>query len=648
MMKNKGIAFKLSVLILSCALAIFFVIFGYNYLFSREIIIRNAKENAQNLARGTVNKIQVILTSVEKSCENVVYFQEETTPSKKLLFDLLHSVVESNPAVFGSCVAFEPFAFDKDSYYFAPYAYRDKSGIESRYLGGESYNYFQMDWYMIPKELHHAMWSEPYFDEGGGNIIMSTYSVPIYKLVEGKKRFIGIATADLSLDWLDDIVSSIKMYETGYAFLVSKNGTIITHPNNKFIMNETVFSVAEARHDPHLRKLGRAMVSGKSGIFPFKKLDTGQDGWMIFEPLAASGWSLGVFIPEEELMASLFALNRTMIVLGLAGFTILLVVIIYIANSITRPLRALTHKTHDISSGNLDVELPPAKSRDEVGQLSESFNSMRLALKEYIEQLTEATAAKERIESELKIAREIQMSTLPKIFPPFPDDPQIDLFALIEPAREVGGDFYDFFSVDDDRLCFVIGDVSGKGVPASLFMAITKTLIKVTTTPDSGPEEILYRVNNELARDNEASMFVTVFLGILNKNTGEVHYANGGHNLPLIMHEKDGIEFIERTKGVVVGAMEDMDFEVGSLQLSPGDSLFLYTDGVTEAMNEQEELFSDPRLKEDLEAFQGQGPRKVADGIMGKIADFTKGAAQSDDITMLILQFRGEPPKSKK
>jgi phosphoserine phosphatase RsbU/P len=642
LIRNKGLAFKLSVLILGCTLLIFLFLFGYSYTISRKMILKNVRESTVNLAASTVNRLQVFLTSVETISKNMVTTLEIVSSDKQLLAKLIISFVENNEAICGSTVAFEPFAFNKDKSDLGCYVYKTAGKIESCSLGGESYNYFLMDWYQIPKELNSPIWSEPYYHEGGGNAVMATYSVPLYISREGQRRFIGILTADISLSWLQKIVSSIKIYETGYAFLISKNGTCVTHPRRDFIMNESVFSIAEARQDRGLREAGRAMINGRSGFVPFKSMVTEKEGWLAYTPLYSNGWSLGIFIPEEELMADIYQLNRTVLVLGMFGITILLAVIVYLANTITKPLRFLSQTTQHIAKGNLDVELPLIKSGDEIGQLTNSFDHMKRSLKTYVEQLTEATATRERIESELKIAHEIQMGMLPKIFPPFPDETSFDIYAVIEPAKEVGGDFYDFFHVDDHRLCFTIGDVSGKGVPAALFMAITKTLIKVAAGPDIFPDRILDRVNNELAQDNDACMFVTIFLGILDIRTGEIFYANGGHNPPLIISENDSIEFIKQTAGPVVGALEKQYFECGRLMLRQGDSLFLYTDGVTEAMNEHLEFFSEKRLQNGVALLREKHITDLVHGVMQNVTNFSHGMPQSDDITIMVLKFLGE------
>jgi sigma-B regulation protein RsbU (phosphoserine phosphatase) len=233
------------------------------------------------------------------------------------------------------------------------------------------------------------------------------------------------------------------------------------------------------------------------------------------------------------------------------------------------------------------------------------------------------------------------MSILPKIFPPFPQRTEFDLYAMIEPAREVGGDFYDFFLTDDERLCFAIGDVSGKGVPASLFMAVTKTLLRVTATRTRRPETVLMELNNELYRDNDTGMFVTIFYGILHVRSGMVEYCNGGHNPPYVLSPQGTVVPISSAKGMALGVVPNTPYQARQLQLHAGESLFLYTDGLTEAMDRAYNLFSDHRLLACLQDLSDAVPADLVRGAVGAIKRFTAGAEQSDDITALAIQYLG-------
>ncbi|MGA2400279.1 MAG: SpoIIE family protein phosphatase [Syntrophobacteraceae bacterium] len=642
MLKNRGIAFKLTVFLIAFSALILLVIFGCNYYFSRQLVESNVDRNARTLVESAVNRIDAVLLPVQKVPESIAAVLEQNTICKQELFDLLRRIIEQNPGIYGIGAIFEPYAFEKESLYFAPYVYRHEGKIESEMLGGESYPYFYYDWYQIPKELQQPQWSEPYYDLGGGNIIMATYSVPFYRTVDGQRKFMGVIGADISLEGLSKIVSSIKILRTGDGFLISRSGAFVTHKSPDLIMNETIFSIAEARNDSNLREVGRRMINGLSGSARYTSITTGKPSFIYYAPVKSSGWSVAVVFPQVEFAEDINRISTVVILLGVFGLLLLSFAVLIIAGTITNPLREMVHVAEKIGAGDFDVELPLQARGDEVGKLATALDRMRGSLKDYIARLTETTATKERIENELKIAHDIQMGILPKIFPPFPNREEFDIFAVIKPAKEVGGDFYDFFEMDDEHICFVIGDVSGKGVPASLFMAVTKTLIKATAAHRTSPGEILSEVNRELSTDNDSAMFVTIFLGVLNTATGEVTYANGGHNPPLLMSGTGEFSFIEAPPGLVVGAMEDFVYSTQTVSLQKGDAVFLYTDGVTEAMDEKGELFSETRLIEYLSALRGVTIKELVSGMVEEISAYEGQMPQSDDITMMVVQFRGK------
>jgi phosphoserine phosphatase RsbU/P len=642
MWRNRGLAFKLILSISTTSGLIFLLIFGLHYYSSRKMIKKDVEANAQSLALANANRIETILSSTQKIPETLAFFLKDGSYNQERILHFLREIVEKNPEIYGSTIAFEPYPFAGKSLGFAPSFYKNDGKIAFSDLGRAWGGYFNLDWYQIPKETGSPQWSEPYYAGAGGKILMATYSVPFYRQFRGKRQFMGVITADISLEWLQNIVSSIKVLQTGYGFLISKNGTLVTHPLKELIMNETIFGIAEARGDTHMREVGRKMIRGESGFVPLQSIRDEKDYWVYYTPIRSSSWSLAVLFPQNELMADIDRLTWVVTILGIIGLSLLSIGLTIIARSITKPLTTMAVATQEIARGNLNVDLPLSRSRDEAGMLLSSFRSMKESLKDYIEKLTVTTASKERIESELMIARDIQMSILPKIFPPFPHRKEFDIYALINPAREVGGDFYDFFFVDDEHLCFVIGDVSGKGVPASLFMAVAKTLIKATSSQGIAPGEILTRVNRELCQGNDSCMFVTIFCALLNTTTGEIFYANGGHNNPLILRRENEAAWLEGSRGLVVGAMEDAVYETGQTRLQPGESIFLYTDGVTEALNAKGELFSDQRLRTQITFLQGNPPKEVIAGVAEEIARFSHNTPQADDITMMMIRFHGK------
>ncbi|MDQ5987829.1 MAG: phosphoserine phosphatase RsbU/P [Syntrophus sp. SKADARSKE-3] len=672
MLANRSIAFKLILIITICSACIFMMIFGYNYYRSHIILEKELENNARNLTLASVNRVETVLNGVTKASEGLARSLEHGATTHELRIALLKAVLADNPQIYGCGAAFEPHATGPYSRPYAPYFRRDKENLV--YVTESSFLYLRKDWYQISREMEAVEWTEPYYDENGTGILMATCSVPFFETTNGSRRLSGIVVSDISLEWLTQLVGSIKVLQSGYAFLLSRNGTIVTHPDREMIMNDTIFSIAESRNDPALRILGKRMIKGGSGFIPFTSFK-GDQSWLYYAPIPSVGWTLAVVFPEAELLAQVKTLSITGAIMGLVGIFLLALVVTFIARSITTPLSHLAEATAEIAGGNFDVELPPVRSHDEVGKLNVAFrvmkssldekvclNNERLAarshdevdtltiafqvmrnsLKDHIKKLTETTVAKERIESELNIAHDIQMGLLPKIFPPFPDRQEFDLFALMQPAKEVGGDFYDFFFIDDTHLCLVIADVSGKGVPAALFMAMSMTLIKATARYGLSPDEILSRVNNELARGNDSCMFVTTFFGIFDTESGELAYANGGHNPPLHLKRDGTISWLPISGCPMVGTLEDVTYQREQLLLEPGDSLFLYTDGVTEAMNLREEPFSEEQLELGLSTLQGSGIRDIVYGIMANIRSFTGKAPQSDDITMMMIRYLGK------
>ena len=355
------------------------------------------------------------------------------------------------------------------------------------------------------------------------------------------------------------------------------------------------------------------------------------------------GGAILVTLPTDHVQAAIQ--NRIRLAMVVSGLVLLLgsMIAIFGAKTISRPIVELTQMTRRIAGGDFTQRIT-VSAKNEIGTLAASFNEMTRRLNESIEHLKETTAAKERIESELQIAHEIQMSMVPKIFPPFPDRSEFDIFAALVPAKEVGGDLYDFFFIDDDHLCFAVADVSGKGVPASLFMAVTKTLFRATAGNGGTPGEIIARLNTDICRDNESCMFVTFFCGILNVRTGQVDYSNGGHNLPYYL-QGDGVSPLENLGGRALGLVEQSPYASGRMVLRPGEALLLYTDGVTEAMDLSKTLYSDERLEQFLGTNRGSAARQIIGDLISDVRHFAGEAPQSDDITVLALHYFGTTKK---
>lgn len=635
-----SLALKLALLVLAATGVIFGAAFAYTDRVAKEALLKSVRENTRCMARDTVNRIETILLSVEATARLLAGQMLGAHPDEPELRRIIEDAIRISPHVYGSAIAFEPDAFRKGTRAFGPYVCSAADGFRFVDLALGDYDYFSQDWYLIPRELGRPLWTEPYFDEGGGNELMCTYGVPFFRDEDGRHRVAGIATADVKLEHLTRIVSGIRLYKSGYAFLHSRNGQVLAHPKSEWVFRESIFSIAEESGDPQMRELGSRMARGEEGFIRRRSAVTGRISWFYFAPIPVSGWSVGIVVPEDEVLEDLHAMNRAVLVTGIGGFGLLLGVIGTLSAGVTRPIRSLARQTGEIAKGNLDLPVPAVRSSDEVGQLSRSFENMRVALKDYIANLAHTTAAKERIESELKIAQSIQRSFLPKRFPPFPDRSGFDIFAELQPAKEVGGDLYDFFMLDERSLFFSIGDVSGKGVPAALYMAVTKTLMKGVAEQQREPSQVLEKVNDELAGDNEETMFATIFCGILDIETGALRYTNAGHLPPLLLHGTDA-PWVELPRGLLLGISEGTRYETRSLTMPAGSILVLYTDGVTEAMDPENHLFGDDRLQQLVAGRPGATPREIVRAIFEAVRGHAAGAPQSDDVTVFALRYDG-------
>ncbi len=629
-MNKNSIAFKSVLLILAFVIPVVIVLAWFSHRIAYDIILKQTEKQAQTIVQAAVERILLITEPIEKIPRHIA---QSLTPGSDDIIKTLKISLESNENIFGMAAAFEPYRFKPSVMHICPYVYRDKGQIGVTSLTDTSYDYMKQDWYCIPKLSMKPEWSEPYFDRGGGNVLMSTFSYPVIR----NKKFIGVITADLAMNHLHEIVSDIHVLKSGYAFLVTARGNFISHPDSGLIMHRTLEEYARLSHSRQLMKIASDIEKQKIAFNGFSL--NNRKFQVYYHPIKSTGWTIGLIFPDDELFAPLKLLTRQMLLVGIPGLVLLILAVTWAARKTTSRISRLSRLSDIIAKGDFTSPLPEDPSPDELGKLSRSFRHMQQSLKSYMADLETATAARQRIESELGIAREIQMSILPKIFPPFPDQPEIDIHAIIQPAREVGGDFYDFFFIDEKHFCFVIGDVSGKGVPASLFMAVAKTLLKAGAMPGISPADILSRVNNELAEANEACMFVTVFMAVLNLETGNVEYCNAGHNPPLLKTCEDCV-WISTHNQPALGVFPDISYRAEQICLSKNDYLLLYTDGINEAFNTDMEQFTYLRLHECFAESSGS-PESIITHILTEIRNFINEAPPSDDMTMLCIRYNG-------
>jgi sigma-B regulation protein RsbU (phosphoserine phosphatase) len=448
-----------------------------------------------------------------------------------------------------------------------------------------------------------------------------------------------VATADLRLRWLDALVQDVELGRSGLAIIVSREQHVIAASDRvggqREDTSERVLDGARSAVRERFEPIVERMVAGESG---FEAVTVGGRRYRLtFRPIGHADWAMAVLYPEDELFEEVGGLRTVQAGLSLGGLALLGLVVVFLTRRLTRPLAALADSAEEMATGNLDATLPPVETRDEIGSLTHAFHHMRDSLKAYIRDLRETTVAKERLESELKVARRIQADMLPRGTAGGPDE-GFELAALLEPARAVGGDLFNYF-LEGNRVFFLVGDVSGKGVPAALFMARTKTLFEALAAHEADPGAILSAANHNLCTDNDAGMFVTAVCGVLDVSTGELAFALAGHDPPILVPAEGASGPLEVEGGRVLGLIEASEYPVNRLRLGHRDALVMYTDGVSEAQDGDGGFFEIDRIVESAKAHRHEAASSMTAAILEAVRRFAGATPQSDDITLMTLRF---------
>ncbi len=558
------------------------------YLYSQKQLKQEASLRAESQLEATKNKILDVTGQAESAVRNNIWIAQWCLDVPDSLYRVTQRIVEDNPAVVGSAIAIVPDYY-KGVHLLAPYTFRRLGSYEpvTTSLADESYNYPEQEWFKKALENEKGYWSEPYVDEGGGELLMTTFSVPIK---DRSGHIAAVLTADLSLDWLTDLVGNVKVYPNAYSMMISRTGQFLVCPVETLIMHKTIQEVTNSMEDTSMmNSLSRSMLKGESGNQTIRY--KGATSYVYFSPMERTGWSMSIVIPENEIYGNIRRAGTLVLFLQLLGLLMLVLII-----------RAV----------------------------------IKNALK-----FREVDEKKKRMEGELHIASAIQMAMIPKISADTPTHDDTELSASITPAKEVGGDFYDYY-FRDQKLFFCIGDVSGKGVPAALVMAVSRSLFRTVSSHESSPCRILSAMNDFMSDTNENNMFVTLFCGVLDIPSGKLRYCNAGHNPPLVL-TKD-IKPLPVLPNLPLGVMQGMPFQEQETVLHYDDALFLYTDGLTEAENQEHELFGEKRMEAVLH--KRRGVQEHLEAMQKAVADFVGVAPKSDDLTMMFIHYMNKDQKS--
>ena len=631
---RRKLSVRVSIWVVMFAAFIFIAALGFLFYQSREAVRQEAISHATQILDKTSLRVEGILNRAEVATNMTEWLIQRHPDKADSMFVYSRGMLHNNPDFYTCSIAFEPYYFKDYGRYFSAYSKHVGDSIRTLQGGSEYYQYYFMDWYLMPKLLDKPCWTEPYMDLDAPTNTYEMVTSYCQAIKNRQGEFIGVINTSLSLNWLSHTISAVKPYPNSYSIMIGRGGTYFVHPDSTKITRQTIFTQTMEHPDTAMTALGHAMQRGEEGM---KRMNLdGRDCYVFYKPLGKTGCSMAIVCPESDIFGGFDRLRHTVMGIVFVGLLLMLFIFIKIITRELSPLHRLAKEAETIASGQFDTKLPDFQRNDEIGQLSHSFDNMQQSLVRYIDELKETTAQKASIESELNVASSIQMSMLPSVFP---DRPGLDMFASMTPAKEVGGDLYGYL-LKDDKLYFCVGDVSGKGVPASLFMAQVTRLFRTLANQMIAPADICTQMNEALSgEENLTCMFVTLFIGLVDLKTGHLSFCNAGHNPPVIGGGQHHGEFLQMLPNFPIGVMPGLEFQGEEIDSIKGRPLFIYTDGLNEAEDREHGQFGDDHLLDILRNTHFDTARQVVETMAARVEEHRDGAEPNDDLTMMCLRI---------
>ena len=598
----------------------------------------------QTIMKLVSEKLENILSHEEVCARNVFAEIPNRLESPETVLRALENEMRLNSYIDGYFVAFEPGYFPQYEYWFEAYLHRND--LHARNIGSSKHDYFQRDWYKRGKNEEDGYWTDPYFDDWSEKDIVCTFAMPLYDRM-GRK--VGVCGADMSLKWLVKELNTIneKSYNTGlvnihlssdfifHTFIITNKGTYVAHPDEKRVMQENVMSYIDQNDEEAVNAVNE-MMAQKHGIASMT-ID-GNYSTVYYMPIKSTDWEIAIAVPKKTFWLPAIFVLTLLIVVTLVGLWLVYKFSRSTIHQAVKPLSALSKSANEVSKGNFDTPLPELTYRDEIGDLRDSFASMQTSLAKYVIDMKQKAAQEAALNNELEVARNIQMSMVPREFPPYPQRDDIDIYGYLEPAKSIGGDLYDFF-IRDEKLFFCIGDVSGKGIPAALVQSATHFMFRIMSQREDDPSRIVSNINDVFAAENDSSMFCTFFLGVLDLKTHVLEYCNAGHELPILV-TSEATE-IRVKPNIAMGLYMERQYRKEQIELPSGSVLILYTDGLKEAIDSTEECYGRERILTSLQRVIIKGATEPSDYIRQLVNDVTLYVGdmpQADDLTMLAIK----------
>lgn len=640
---NRSVAVRTTVFVLS-VVTILMLVAGIMQI---SIIKKSVTEEAYRQANRSIdNAIKVIdnrIMCVETAVQTAAGYADMMAPDKILADTLIKRLLATNEDIAAVTLMYRADYFPKHGRYYAPTILRDEDSGDLRFdeIGGPEKNFCYLETdsnWVYSNLLDRGYWCLPYVDSMSTERSMVSYSVPLH---DKRGDTYAVLCADIDLKWVQNVIDAAKPYDYSEAVVISRDSQFICHPLHELIHSVNAVKILEP-YSKDIQKIASLMLQGERGFTKVKRPQVATDinkyssDIVFYAPIDRVRWSLCFCIPEAKVLEEPNRFRNNVIIFFLIMSVTISLFLWYIIRFQLKPLKILAGSTTKVALGDFHVALPVIKTHDEIRELRDSFENMQISLEQYIDKLQKTTASKAMIDSELHVATDIQMSMLPteNDFKQMPDT----LYGTLTPAKAVGGDLYDFF-YRDNLLYFCIGDVSGKGVPASLLMAVTRALFHTIANRESSPARIVAQLNEEVGRSNTSNMFVTLFVGVLDLTTGHLQYCNAGHDAPLLITDNKQQAFLNCDSNIPVGVAPDWRFSEQSTVLAPATTIFLFTDGLTEAENIHHEQFHEERIS-DVASHADARPQSLIAAMTAAVREFVGEAEQSDDLTMLAIRYK--------
>ncbi len=631
----KSIRTKMILSIVVPTLVLYVLILGGTMVFLRDRALANVEQTMTRMASNYAGRFDGFLREAAALADtSAVSLGLQSSPPEEVIFSQLRANLTDRPFIYGSCAAFEPGTIRGTDELYAPYVHRSGESVAKMNITRSVYDWYadpQWTWFQEPKRLNRGVWSVPYFDEGAGNVLMTTYSAPF----SHKDEFRGVTTVDIDLSRLNETIGG-EAADNNKFFVLAQDGRFVYCDRPEWVLNRTIADVARDDSNRELGAIIPRMLGGHAGVATVPGWSSPRKQLLFFAPISSADWTFVAYVPEDVALAGL----RTQLTIaggGLAATLLLIVVsIVFVSGRITKPLTALTDGARKIESGDLETRVTGAERRDEIGRLASAFNSMAARLREHITRLAEEESTRRKLEHDLEIAREIQRGLLPAQHPELPG---YDVAGWTRSADQTGGDYYDWQMLDDGTITISLADVTGHGIGPALVTAACRAYARASFAQSGELSGAMDRINTLIHDDLHDGRFVTYVAARVQPKTHRVQMLSAGHG-PLLLYRSKS-EQVEQFDAhhIPLGIMSGETYgPPSSFDLLPGDFLMFITDGFFEWANADGEQYGLERLASRIQKLHGEAPRAIIEGILDDVLHFTAGTKQLDDLTAVVLK----------